>query len=128
MMKQEFEKLAMRGGVEISHMLYEDIERHYMNDDNRYRSYFGLVGETKQDFVKRVFGGKINTPKTIAKKFADEEVRVHRFLLQNADNAELDHLERLIRTQIDRESTYDFIRTFQAMQRAKATAANRTVY
>jgi hypothetical protein len=103
MMKQEFENMALRGNAEIGGMMYESIERFYMSD-NRYHEQFGGRDETKQDFVKRVFGGKVNTPKSIARKIADEANRENRWCLRgnsHADKKELDRHETLIREHYD---------------------------
>jgi hypothetical protein len=99
MMKHEFEQLALRGNAEIGAMMYDSIERYYMSD-NDYHAQFGGRNETKQDFVKRVFGSKVNTPKTIAQKIADESSRENRWCLRGnaaAGQKELDRHEMLIR-------------------------------
>lgn len=98
MMKEEFEALALRGSVEIGPMMYDSIERYYMSDSD-YHARFGGRDETKQNFVKRVFGGKINTPKTIARKIADEANRENRWCLRGnkAGEPHLDEHETLIR-------------------------------
>lgn len=67
MTKNEFEKMAIRSGEEISPLLYDHIEHLYMSDNN-YHECHGGVEETKQDFVRRVFGGKVNTAKSVLKK------------------------------------------------------------
>ena len=67
MTKQEFEKMAIRNNETISTILYDAIERFYMSE-NHYHETHGSIDETKQDFVKRVFNGKVNTPKTITIK------------------------------------------------------------
>jgi hypothetical protein len=72
--------------------------------DNRYHEQFGGRDESKQDFVKRVFGGKVNTPKSIARKIADEANRENRWYLRgiaSATQKELDHHETLIREHYD---------------------------
>ena len=95
MMKHEFEALAMRGNAEIGMLMYESIERYYMSDSD-YHQQHGGRNESKQDFVKRVFGGKVNTPRTIA----DEANRGNRWCLRgnpSADKKQLDHHETLIR-------------------------------
>ena len=99
MLKEEFESLALRGNATIGAMMYESIEHFYMSD-NDYHNRFGGREETKQDFVKRVFGGKINTPKTIAKKIADEACKEDRWCLRgnvSANESELDKHVALIR-------------------------------
>ena len=99
MMKHEFEALALKGSAEIGAMMYDSIERFYMSDNN-YHAQFGGRDESKQDFVKRVFGGKVNTPKSIARKIADEANKENRWFLRgnaHAGQKELDHHETLIR-------------------------------
>lgn len=81
MLKHEFEKLALRGNATISNALYEAIESFYMSD-NYYHQRHGGAQESKQDFVKRVFGGKVNTPQTILKKITAESIRENRYCLQ----------------------------------------------
>ena len=98
MNKQEFEKLAIRGDGTISTTLYEKIERYYMSD-NRYHEAHGGVDENKIDFIKRVFGGKINTPKTIVEKIAKESIKENRWCLQgnpSADKKRLDEMDARI--------------------------------
>jgi hypothetical protein len=102
-MKEEFEALALRGNAEIGGMMYESIEHFYMSE-HAYHEQHGGRNETKQDFVKRVFGGKVNTPRTIAVKLADEANRENRFALYgncHADKKELDYQETLIREHYD---------------------------
>lgn len=81
MLKQEFEQLAMRTGT-ITSRLYDAIESYYMSDSN-YHQQFGGVDENKYQFVKRVFGGKVNTPKSIMKKITAEAIRENRWCLRN---------------------------------------------
>jgi hypothetical protein len=95
MMKEEFEALALRGNAEIGLMMYESIERFYTSD-NDYHNRFGGRNESKQDFVKRVFGGKVNTPKTIAAKIASESIKENRWCLQGHDKKRLDEMDVLI--------------------------------
>ena len=96
MMKHEFEALALRGSAEIGPMMYDAIERFYMSDSD-YHAQFGGRDESKQDFVTRVFGGKVNTPKSIARKIADESNRENRWCLRGNAAADVDHHETLIR-------------------------------
>ena len=98
MTKQEFESMAIRGNETISTMLYEKIERYYMSDNN-YHEAHGGIDETKQDFVKRVFGGKVNTAKTILQKITAESIKENRWALRGNPSAtkyELDRMDRLI--------------------------------
>lgn len=81
MLKQEFEQLAMRTGT-ITSRLYDAIESYYMSD-SYYHQQFGGVDEDKYQFVKRVFGGKVNTPKSIMKKITAEAIRENRWCLRN---------------------------------------------
>lgn len=99
MTKQEFEKLAMRNDVPIGIMMYESIQLFYMST-NDYHRYHGGIEETKQAFIKRVFGGKINTPKSISEKIAIEAINENRWCLrgnQSADKNRLDEMDNLIR-------------------------------
>ena len=60
MLKSEFERLALRGNATIGVYIYRAIERYYMSDDDYHRLHRGLQ-EDKRSFVRRVFGGRINT-------------------------------------------------------------------
>lgn len=93
-MKNEFEKYAMRGNATISVALYEEIEVFYMSD-NEYHQRHGGTQESKQDFVKRVFGGKVNTPQAILKKITAEAIKENRYCLRMTSIAEsqLDAME-----------------------------------
>lgn len=82
MLKEEFEQLAMSGHGTITGGLYEAIERYYMSESYYYRQ-FGGVNEDKYQFVKRVFGGKVNTPKSVMKKITAEAIRENRWCLRN---------------------------------------------
>ena len=98
MNKQEFEKMAIRGDGTISATLYETIERYYMSD-NRYHEAHGGIEESKESFIKRVFGGKVNTPKTIMEKMAKESIKENRWCLQgnqSADKKRLDEMDAKI--------------------------------
>lgn len=102
MTKQEFENLALRDGEKISWSLYENsIERFYMSDNNYHRSHGG-VDESKQAFVKRVYGGKVNTAKTVALKTIAEAIRENRYCLlgTSVTKADLDRMDRQIAEQI----------------------------
>ena len=94
MMKSEFEALALRGNATIGDDLYRSIERFYMSE-NDYHAAHGGIYETKREFVKRVFGGKVNTPKTIALKIAEESCRENRWMLRgtHVDRDELDNMD-----------------------------------
>lgn len=82
MMQSEFEQLALRNNATITYPLYETIE-HFYTSDNEYHRTHGGIYETKQEFVKRVFGGKVNTPKTILTKLIAEAIRENTYCLQN---------------------------------------------
>jgi hypothetical protein len=92
MIKQEFEGLALRGNAEISQLLYDTVERYYMSDNN-YHAAHGGIYETKQQFVKRVFGGKVNTPRTICEKMIKEAQKENRWCLQGCKSATKDRLD-----------------------------------
>lgn len=87
MLKREFEKLAMRNNEPIGQLMYDSVESFYMSD-NQYHQFHGGIDETKQDFVNRVFGGKINTPNSIALKLADEAIKENRYCLSGNKAAE----------------------------------------
>lgn len=97
MMKSEFENLAIRSNAEISFPLYEVIERLYVSDNNYHKEHGGIY-ETKQEFVKRVFGGKVNTPQTILKKTIAEIIRENTWCLQgcNVSKTRLDEMNTAI--------------------------------
>lgn len=80
MLKEEFEVLAIRGTETISGLLYDTIERFYMSGNN-YHRYHGGINETKQEFVNRVFGGKINTARTIALKTLQEAIKENTYCI-----------------------------------------------
>lgn len=82
MLKEEFEQLAMREHGTITSRLYDAIESYYMSD-SYYHQQFGGVDEDKYQFVKRVFGGKVNTPKSVMKKITAEAIRENRWCLRN---------------------------------------------
>lgn len=96
MMKSEFEALAIRGSEHISPVLYNTIERFYMSE-NDYHAANGGIYETKQDFVKRVFGGKVNTAKTILKKIIAESICENRWALRCCSSVTEDKLEEMDR-------------------------------
>lgn len=99
MMKSEFEALALRNNAEIGVEMYAAIERFYISENDYHRAHGGIY-ESKQQFVKRVFGGKVNTPKTIAEKIAAESIRENRWTLQGnstATKTRLDEMDAAIR-------------------------------
>lgn len=88
MNKQEFLNLSMRGEQTISDELYNSIESRYMSLNNYHKENNPKgIYETKQEFVKRVFGGKVNTPKTILKKIISEAIKENRFFLWDSDES-----------------------------------------
>jgi hypothetical protein len=108
-MKHEFESLAIRGTATISQMLYETIERYYMST-NYYHEAHGGADESKHHFVQRVFGGKVNTPKTILEKIIKEAQYENRWCLRDnasATKAELDRMDNMIADQLTWEARQD---------------------
>lgn len=98
-MKSEFEEMTLRGNEPIGAMLYESIEHFYISDNDYHRAHGG-INETKQEFVKRVFGGKVNTPKTIVEKLTKESIAENRYVLRGNETAAktvLDEHDRLIK-------------------------------
>lgn len=87
MLKEEFEALAIRGNGTITGTLYDAIEVYYMSD-NYYHEQHGGLNEDKYQFVKRVFGGKVNTPKSVLKKITAEAIRENRWCLRNQNKTE----------------------------------------
>jgi hypothetical protein len=113
MMHEEFEKLTIRENSDrqtISGLLYQTIE-HFYTSDNNYHLYHGGINETKQEFVKRVFGGKVNTPKTILEKTIAESIRENRYCLQGNETAtksRLDEMDILIRENYTWKAQYNY--------------------
>lgn len=98
MTKQEFESLAIRGNGTISFRLYETIERFYMSE-NDYHAAHGGIYENKRDFVKRVFGGKVNSPASVLRKITAESQKENRWALRGnatATKKRLDEMDALI--------------------------------
>lgn len=81
MTRKEFETLAMKENKEIPQALYEAIEYFYMAD-NDYHAHHGGVDENKAAFVVRVFGGKINTLRSVFAKLVKECIRENRWALR----------------------------------------------
>jgi len=110
MQKREFEQLAMRNDTAIGNLMYASIEDFYMSD-NEYHVRNGGIDESKQEFVKRVFGGKYNTPKTITAKIANEAIKENRYALRgnaSADKTRLDVMDTLIRNHYNGILKYNF--------------------
>ena len=108
MMKHEFEALALRGNAHISSALYDTIERYYTSL-SRYHEVYGGLNESKQEFVKRVFGGKINTPKTVLDKIIKEAQFENRWCLYgtSVSSSELYHMDCVIADQLTWEAEQD---------------------
>ena len=83
MMKSELEALTMRNGEELPQMAFESAERYYMsdNDFHKYNNPHGTA-ETKQEFARRVFGGKVNTLRTFTLKMVREAIRENEYCLR----------------------------------------------
>lgn len=98
MLKSEFEQLAIRGEDKIGFYLYRAIERYYM-DDSEYHRLHGGVNEDKRSFVKRVFGGKVNTTRSIVRKLIKEAIAANRWALQGTRVTEkrLKEMDALLR-------------------------------
>lgn len=107
MNKNEFEKLALRNNETIGVTMYATIERYYIGT-NQYHRNNGGIDETKQEFINRVFGGKINTSKTIASKIANESIKENRYLLQGHDENRLNEMDILIKEHFGRMLQYNF--------------------
>lgn len=105
MMKFEFEALAMRNGEMISPVLYDTIERMYTSE-NGYHAVHGGTDESKTDFVKRVFGGKVNTAKSILKKITAEVIAENRYSLLgcSVDCQRLLEMDEAIKRQLEWEA------------------------
>ena len=98
MLKSEFERLALRGNATIGVYIYRAIERYYMSDDDYHRLHGGLQ-EDKRNFVKRVFGGRVNTPRSITRKLTEESIRENRWFLRshNLPESRLKEMDRALR-------------------------------
>jgi hypothetical protein len=104
MMKSELEELTMRSGEELPWMAFEAAERHYMSDNVYHeRNNAHGIDETKQEFARRVFGGKVNTLRTFALKLVQEAIRENEYCLRGCrvheDKAEMNRMSRLIAEQ-----------------------------
>lgn len=104
MLKKEFEQMAMRNGGQISGLLYETIEHFYISE-NDYHATHGGVEESKQNFVKRVFGGKVNTAKSILRKITAEAIAENRYALRGNETATPERLAKMDK-QITRHLNY----------------------
>lgn len=133
-MKHEFEALAIRNGETISHSLYENTIKRYYMSDNHYHEAHGGANESKQEYVKRVFGGKVNTAKTVALKAIAEACKENRWCLRGnstATKAELDRMDRQIADHIawkatgERHGSAEHRALLKAWERSKDAAALR---
>jgi hypothetical protein len=108
MLQSELESLVMRNGEEIPQMAFEAAERFYMSD-NVYHEYNNPHGadETKQEFARRVFGGKVNTLRTFTLKLVREAIHENEYCLRGCrvheDKAEMERMNRRIVEQISWE-------------------------
>ena len=110
MLKQEFEAMAIKNGGQISGLLYATIE-HFYTSENDYHKANGGINESKQDFVKRVFGGKVNTPASILKKITAESIRENRYALQGNATATPERLaamDKAITEQLAFEARWNY--------------------
>jgi len=96
MEREEFEILAMKEGETIPQVLFEVIERDYMSDDY-YHAAHGGVEEDKQSYINRVFGGKINTARTVMAKIVKEFCRANRWALRGNPSATPTKLRKMDR-------------------------------
>ena len=97
MTKQEFEQLALRNNESIGMEMFASVNYFYMSE-NDYHKKNGGIEESKQAFVKRVYGGKVNTPKTICEKTANESDKENRFALRgNASAESLNSMTKIIK-------------------------------
>lgn len=87
MMKHEFEALALRNNATIGPELYNIVEHFYTSENDYHRTHGGIY-ETKYEFVERVFGGKVNTPKTICQKIIREAINENRYALLGCNVSE----------------------------------------
>ena len=98
---QELESLTMREGEHLSPMAHEAAERFYMSDNvyHQYNNPHG-VDETKQEFARRVFGGKVNTLRTFALKLVRESICENEYCLRGCrvheDKEEMNRMNRAI--------------------------------
>lgn len=119
MMKHEFEELAIKGNESISDSLYNIIERFYMSENDYHRTHGGL-DESRYEFVKRVFGGKVNTPRTIAKKILLEEINENTYALQGCTIAgnkkKMDEMNLLIAEYVAYEAVENHGIEYQEMK------------
>lgn len=86
MTREEFEILAMKEDETIPQVLFDVIERDYMAD-TYYHENHGGVEEDKQAYVSRVFGGKVNTARTVLAKLVKEFCKENRWALRGNPSA-----------------------------------------
>lgn len=100
MMQHEFEALALRNNATIGPELYNIVERFYTSENDYHKTHGGIY-ETKYAFVERVFGGKVNTPKTICQKLIREAINENRYALlgRNVSEERLREMDEAISDQ-----------------------------
>ncbi len=82
----EFDKMTMLFHGQIPPELYAVIEHLYMADDD-YHAAHGGVDESKVDFCQRVFGGQVNSPRSLVAKLVKEYRKIRRW--RNTQNVKL---------------------------------------
>jgi hypothetical protein len=108
MLKQEFEALALRNGETISVLLFETIEHFYMSRNNYHRDNVG-IDETKQAFVKMVFGGKVNTKKSVLRKIIAESLKEQIYCIgQFHTKDEMDETKTLLTEYYSWKAEHDY--------------------
>ena len=98
MNREEFESLTMKKGNRIPQGLYDSVEYFYMSD-NAYHAQHGGTCEDKVSFAHRVFGGKVNTLRSIINKLTEEAIRENRWALlgnQTCNESRLSEMDRAI--------------------------------
>ncbi len=96
MLREEFESLAMANGESIPQVMYEQIEYFYMAD-NDYHAQHGGVDEDQASFVLRVFGGKVNTKRSVLAKLVKETIRENRWALRGNPSCTASKLRQMDR-------------------------------
>ena len=86
MTREEFTVVAVVDGSEIPICVYDDIEYLYLSDNDYHRKHGGTE-ESKQDFVVRVFGGKVNTLDDLVAKLTAESIKENRWALRGNPSA-----------------------------------------
>ncbi len=84
---------------------------YYIHEETTKQKRKRLIYMTKQEFVKRVFGGKVNTPKTILAKVISESQKENRYALQcnkSVTKKRFDEMDILIEEHYTWCSKFDF--------------------